>query len=185
MTQRKSKSALTPEVMAMKGVKGDKVEAWWVVDEEYLRRLAEAVPDWDPRYWDEGFAKTTRFGARTSPPFMSRYIAHRKPLWEADNMDEVMEQDPMSDGGGGMRPEKGELPKMPTNLKRHLHAGDEVEVYKYPRLGDRLSFQRCYSDIQERVGGDGNAFLVLTIETTYWDQHGDVLCKIRTLDIRR
>ncbi|MFH1140699.1 MAG: MaoC family dehydratase N-terminal domain-containing protein [Chloroflexota bacterium] len=184
MTQ-KAQSALTPAVKAMIGKTGDKVEAWWVVDEEYLRRLAQAVPDWDPRFWDEAFAKTTRFKTRTVPPMMARYIAHRKPLWEKDTMDEVMEQNPKSDGGGGMRTEEGSLPRIPTHLIRHLHGGDEMEVYQCPKIGDKLYFQRKYADIQERVGGDGNSFLILTISTTYWNQNGDVLCKVSTLDIRR
>ena len=51
MTQE-TQSALTPEVKAMIGVSGEIVEAWGVVNEEYLRRFTQAVMDPDPRYWD-------------------------------------------------------------------------------------------------------------------------------------
>jgi hypothetical protein len=186
MTQ-KTQSVLTPEVKAMMGKTGDKVASWGVVDEEYLRRFAQAVPDWDPRFWDEEFAKTTRFKARTVPPLMCTYMSGRRPLSEKDRMDEVMEQNPKSDGGGGMRTEKGALPRMPwpRGLNRHLHGGDEVEVFQYPKMGDKISFQRKYLDAQERVGGDGKAFLVVTSEATYWNQKNEVLCKVRTIAVQR
>ena len=48
MTQE-TQSALTPEVRAMIGVSGDVVQAWGVVDAEYLRRFTQAVMDPDPR----------------------------------------------------------------------------------------------------------------------------------------
>ena len=44
MTQE-TKSVLTPEVKAMIGVSGEVVEAWGVVDAEYLRRFTQALMD--------------------------------------------------------------------------------------------------------------------------------------------
>ena len=76
MTQQ-TQTALTPEVKAMIGVTGDVVEAWGVVDAEYLRRFTQAVMDPDPRYWDQEFAKTTPYGEIITPPIMVSYMASR------------------------------------------------------------------------------------------------------------
>ena len=190
MTQ-KTNSILTPDMKAMVGKTGEKVDAWGVVDEEYLRRFAQAIPDWDPLYWDKDLAQKSKFKGLTVPPLLPTYIVTRRALSEKDQMDEVMVQDPMNDGGmnsgGGTRSQKGMLPRLPLppHIKRHLHGGDDVEVHQYPRMGDKITFQRKYTSIQERIGGDGKPFLVARSETTYWNQKGEVLCKVGTIDIRR
>lgn len=184
-------SILTPELKAMVGKAGEKVEAWGVVDEEYLRRFASAVPDWDPLYWDQDLAKKSKYKTTTVPPMLAEFIVMRRGLNEPDKMDEVMNQDPTNDGGmasgGGTRTQRGLLPTLPLpkGINRHLHGGDEVEVYQYPKLGDKVSFQRRYTSITERIGGDGKAFIIALSETTFWNQDGDVLCKARVIDIRR
>jgi hypothetical protein len=74
---------------------------------------------------------------------------------------------------------------VPTNLMRVLNAGNELEIYKYPSIGDKVYFQNKYSDIRERVGRDGKPFLILTRETRYWNQNDQVLCITRASTIRR
>ena len=76
MTQE-TKSVLTPEVKAMIGVSGEVVEAWGVVDEEYLRRFTQALMDPDPRYWDHEFAGSSKFGEIITPPIMVSYMGNR------------------------------------------------------------------------------------------------------------
>ena len=70
MTQQ-TESALTAEVKAMIGVSGDIVESWGNVDSEYLRRFTQAIMDPDPRYWDEEFAKQSKYGQIITPPTVS------------------------------------------------------------------------------------------------------------------
>ena len=90
----------------------------------------------------------------------------------------------MSDGIGRVdRP--GALPGVPTNLVRVLNAGNELEILKYPSLGDTINFQHRYADIRERVGRDGKSFLIVTSETIYKNQKGEVLCITRASSIRR
>ncbi|MDP2950123.1 MAG: MaoC family dehydratase N-terminal domain-containing protein [Chloroflexota bacterium] len=170
---RQAESVLTPEIKALIGEKGEMVEGWGVVDEEYLRRFVQALPDWDPTYWDAEFARKTRFKARTVPPVMVTYMAGRRPLEEWSPVE------------GRPEVERGSLPRIPTKLDRHLHGGDAVEVFQYPKLGDSVCYQRRYADIQERVGGDGKPFLVIIAETTYWNQKNEVLCKVRSTYINR
>ena len=182
MTQQAEQTLLTDKVKALIGVTTDVMEMYDVVDKESIRRYAIGIPDQDPRYWDEKLAKP-RFGGVTCPPLMITYIAGRKPPWEPDHMDEVMNKNWFDDSGGGMwRWEEG-LPSIrdyaPT--KSHLHAGDEVEIYRYPKLGDRIFYQSKYVDIQEKRDRTGKPFLLVTRETRYWNQNNETICIVRTL----
>ena len=131
MTQE-TQSALTPEVRAMIGVSGDVVEAWGVVDAEYLRRFTQAVMDPDPRYWDREFAESTHYGEIITPPIMVSYLASRIRPDQDDPVTRAFEENPESDGIGSIeRP--GELPPVPTDLVRVLNAGNELAIYQYPQ----------------------------------------------------
>ena len=181
---QETQSALTPEVKAMIGVAGEVIEGWGVVDKEYLRRFTQAVMDPDPRYWDEDFAKTTQYGEIITPPIMVSYMSSRIRTDQEDPITKAFEEDPMSDGIGRVeRP--GSLPRIPTDLVRVLNAGNELEIYRYPSIGDKVFFQHRYSDIRERVGRDGKPFLIITTETTYKNQNDEVLCITRASSIRR
>ncbi len=183
MTQQ-TESALTPEVQAMIGVTGEVVESWGVVDAEYLRRFTQAVMDPDPRYWDEEFAKKSKYGEIITPPIMVSYMSSRIPPHQEDAITRAFEENPTSDGIGSVQ-RPGELPPIPTNLVRVLNAGNELEIYQYPSIGDKIFFQNKYSDIRERVGRDGKPFLILTRETTFKNQNDQVLCITRASSIRR
>ena len=74
---------------------------------------------------------------------------------------------------------------IPTPLKRILNAGNEIEVYQYPKLGDHIYSQAKYHDIKGRVTKDGVAMLVVTTQTTYTNQNDEVLCILRQSGIRR
>ena len=181
---QETQSALTPEVKAMIGVSGDVVEAWGVVNEEYLRRFTQAVMDPDPRYWDKEFAKTTRYGEIITPPIMASYMATRIAPGKGDPITQAFIDDPESDGIGRVA-KTGALPAVPTPLVRVLNAGNELEIRSYPSLGDKIFFQNRYADIRERVGREGQSFLIVTTETTYKNQNGEILCINRSSSIRR
>ena len=54
-----------------------------------------------------------------------------------------------------------------------------------PALADKIYFRHKYSDILERMGRDGNPFLIVTTETSFRNQKGDLLCITRAGSIRR
>ena len=185
----KGESALTPEVKGVIGAKGEKIEASfpWGIEREGLRIFTQAIMDPDPRYWDEDFAKTTKFGGIITPPIYCTYLGRRQRPGPDDPVTRAFQENPNSDGIGGVRSaeEKGGLPEVPTSLKRILNAGNEIEVRQYPKLGDRIYSQARYADIKERVGKDGTRFLVVTTQTTFTNQDGAVLCILRASQIRR
>ena len=102
MTQQAPPTALTPEVQAMVGVSGDVVESWGVVDAEYMRRFTQALMDPDPRYWDDEFARSTRYGEIITPPIMVSYLASRIRPDQGDPITAAFEENPESDGIGSV-----------------------------------------------------------------------------------
>ncbi|MCH7706003.1 MAG: MaoC family dehydratase N-terminal domain-containing protein [Chloroflexi bacterium] len=177
---------LTPEVKAMIGVRGEFVESsWWIVEKEGLRRFTQALMDPDPRYWDEEFAKTTRYGEIITPPIYVSYLGKTPPYVE-DPITAGFKKNPVSDGLGDLgAARRGALPRIPTDLVRNLNAGNEIEMRRFPSLGDRIYSQGGYYDIQERVGRDGAHMLIVTNETNYYNQRGELLCTTRQSGIRR
>lgn len=180
-------SALTDEIRALIGVTGERVEAsLWGLEREDLRRFTQAIMDPDPRYWDDEFARTTKFGGIVTPPIYCTYLSRKTPPGADDPITRAFRENPESDGIGGVDVDRrGALPPIPTNLKRIMNAGNEIEVYKYPTLGDRIFSQARIADITERVGRDGSPILFITTETVYTDQHGKVLCILRASSLRR
>jgi acyl dehydratase len=184
-----SESALTAQVKAVIGATAEKIEASlpWGIEREGLRIFTQAIMDPDPRYWDDEFAKSTKFGAVITPPIYCTYLGRRTRPGAEDPVTRAFAENPNSDGIGGVRtPEsRGGLPDVPTHLKRILNAGNEIEVLQYPKLGDRVFSQAKYSDIKERVGKDGSRMLIVTTETVYTNQNDEVLCILRASSIRR
>ncbi len=180
-------SALTPEVKAMIGVSAEKVEAsLWGLEREDLRRFTQAIMDPDPRYWDDAFAKTTRYGGIVTPPIYCTYVGRKAPPGGEDPVTRAFLANPNSDGIGGVEEGgRGQLPPLPSPLKRILNGGNEIEVFKYPTLGDRIYSQAKYASITERVGKDGNPMLIVTTEVVYTDQNEALLCILRASTLRR
>lgn len=182
-------SVLTDAVKAVIGATGEKFEASfaWGIEREGLRIFTQAIMDPDPRYWDDEFAKTTKFGAIITPPIYCTYIGRRARPGSDDPVTRAFAENPNSDGIGGVRtPEtRGGLPDVPTHLVRILNGGNEIELLQYPKLGDKIYQQSRYADIKERVGKDGTRFLVVTTEITYTNQDGAVLCILRASQLRR
>lgn len=184
-----SESALTPAVKAVIGATAEKIEASlpWGIEREGLRIFTQAIMDPDPRYWDDEFAKTTKFGGIITPPIYCTYLGRRTRPGSEDPITRAFAENPNSDGIGGVRDNesRGGLPTIPTHLKRILNAGNEIELRQYPKLGDRVFSQAKYADIKERVGKDGSRMLIVTTETVYTNQNDEVLCILRASGIRR
>ena len=184
-----SESALTPAVKAVIGATAEKIEASlpWGIEREGLRIFTQAIMDPDPRYWDDEFAKTTKFGGIVTPPIYCTYLGRRTRPGSEDPITRAFAENPNSDGIGGVRDNesRGGLPTIPTHLKRILNAGNEIELRQYPKLGDRVFSQAKYADIKERVGKDGSRMLIVTTETVYTNQNDEVLCILRASGIRR
>ncbi|MBT5051041.1 MAG: hypothetical protein HOM58_21250 [Rhodospirillaceae bacterium] len=182
---------LTDQIKDMIGMTAERVEASppWGIEREGLRIFTNAIMDPDPRYWDDEFAKETKFGGIVTPPIYCSYLGRKTLAGVEDPVSRAFRENPNSDGIGGVRDadpdDKGALPKIPTPLKRILNAGNEIELRQYPKLGDHIFRQAKYGDVKGRVTKDGTPMLIVTTETTYTNQDGDVLCILSASTIRR
>lgn len=159
----------------------------WGIEREGLRVFTQAIMDPDPRYWDDEFAKTTKYGQVITPPIYCTYLARRARPGSEDPVTRAFAENPNSDGIGGVTntEQRGGLPSLPTPLKRILNAGNQIELRQYPKLGDRIFSQTKYADIHERVAKDGARMLIVMTETVYTNQDDEVLCILTASQIRR
>ena len=171
MAEQTYESLITPELKALIGYTTAPVERYDVVDRESIRRFVIGIPDQDPRHWDEELAGP-RFGGVTTPPMMLTYVANRRPPYET---------------AGFMKRADESLPPIRQHAKvtRHLHGGDEFELFRYAKLGDGIFYQKRYVDIQEKFGRNREPFLVVTWETRYWNQDDETILVHREIDIYR
>ena len=174
------KTYLTPEVLALIGHESEVREMWGVVDAEMIRRYVLGIPDQDPRHWDEELAKP-RFGTTTTPSMLFSAAFRRRPPWDTTTTEQDRDRDEESDG---MRVTRSSLQAL-TGLRRHLNGGSEVELYRYPKIGDHLYAQSRNVSIEERVGSNGQVFLLSTSETRYWNQDNETIAITRGFSITR
>jgi acyl dehydratase len=171
---------VTDEVRAFIGRESEPVTAWEVVEPGAVRRFTQAIMDDDPVYWDASAAAESRYGAPVAPPLYPGFAFRRLP-GTPDPLDRAKENrdfDGIGGAGGGRLPE---IPGLPV---RTLNGGVEAEFFALARHGDRITAQSRYADIYEREGRTGKMVFIVT-ETTYTNQEGQVLAKIRNTGIRR
>lgn len=149
---------ITDEVKAVIGAHNGPVLAYHPVEASEVRRFFQAVMDPSPRYWDEAWAATSRYGGLVAPP---AYPPHhfRRPPTEPDPLDAM--KDP--DFDGLVRNYRG-LPPVNVPLKRLLNGGYEYEFFRYARIGERIYRSSTYLDIYQRDGKSGSMVFVIAAD---------------------
>ncbi|MCX6021511.1 MAG: MaoC family dehydratase N-terminal domain-containing protein [Chloroflexi bacterium] len=118
----------------------------------------------DRLYWDDEFAKTTKYGGVIAPPYFNPFAYH---------IDETRMEGPQT---------FGELSIEPGT--RPLNGGGESEYFDIPiRPGDVISETNKVVDIYEREGRLGR--MMFTVTETYWrNQRGELVRIYRGTGIR-
>lgn len=138
-----------------------------IVEKGAIERYADAVGDPNPLYWDETYAKKTKYGSIIAPPgFLG---------WPARNSGEKPEPPMFTVVGAAL-----EL----VGLGRIVNGSMEFEFLVPIHAGDTLTASSMVKDIVEREGKTGKMALV-TIETTYINQKGETVAKQRHTTIHR
>ena len=157
---------LPEEVTSSIGKKG--VPSVFVVEREAIRRFADAVDDSNPLYWDEEYALESRHGSIIAPPgFISApWFAGRLRKW-------------------GRRDERAPSPigaamsaLVKTGFGRVLDGGMEYEFYRHVKAGDTITSSSSLADATVREGRSGR-MAILILETTYTNQHGEMVARQR------
>ncbi len=170
---------ITDEVKSYIGREGKEMISGPVTECE-VRRFIQAIMDPDPIHWNEEYAKKTRYRGVVAPPLFVTHI-FRTPAGAPDPLEEGFKKAPDFDGLTLVRVGI-EAPPLP--LKRTLNAGNEIEFFKYPRVGERVVAKGKIVDIYEREGKAGK-MIFFVVEITYVNQSGEVVAKARRTLIRR
>ena len=163
---------ITDDVKALIGLESEWVEACDPVERGQIRRHAQAIMDPDPAYWNDEYAKSTAVGGVAAPPLFPLH-ALRVPADAPDSFERAA-TDPDFDGSvrGVM---KGLVP-LPVPLTRVLNGGNDVEIYRLAKPGERIRVKSKYLDIYQREGRSGPLVFLLT-ETVYTNEKGEMLLK--------
>jgi acyl dehydratase len=174
-------SYITPEIKALIGVEGEPQTSWEPVERSEVRRFAQAVMDDDPVFWNDAFAKSTRYGGVVAPALFP-FFAYRCAPGSPDPLAPAA-TDPDFDGFMGLLT-TGLPPILLPMLPRLLNGGNEVEFYRLPKLGDCITARAKYLDIYEKTGRSGTMVFIV-VETRYTNQHDELLMISRLTLIRR
>ena len=170
---------ITDEVKAVIGVESEPVEASHPVEPSEVRRFHHATMDPAPRYWDQDWARKSRYGGVVAPPAFPVH-AFRRPARAPDPLDAMGE--PHFDGRNRrMRPG---LPPVEVPLMRLLNGGYDYEFFRYARVGERIFCKSRFKDIYQRDGKSGTMVFVV-IEDLYTNERGEPLIKTTNTSILR
>jgi len=138
------------------------------VERGAIKRYADAVDDRNPLYWDEEYARDSRYGSILAPPgffgWPTRWTEGMPILLElVDKVSAILAQ---------------------AGYSRSLDGGIEYEFFCPVRAGDVLTALTRILDIYEQEGKTGKLFF-LVVETTYTNQDGNLVAKVRRTLIRR
>ena len=153
------------EVKAIIGKRGAVRTATDDVSSSEMRRFAQATFDDNRIYFDEQSALKSRFGARVGPgTFVISSLRSNIPFVDDPLRRIGADEDATSNEETRPRPRGWE--------KRYFfHAGDEVELYRLPQVGDRISSQPYVKDIYAKTGRSGNMAYYVA-RNDFKDQNG-------------
>ncbi|MBP8297390.1 MAG: MaoC family dehydratase N-terminal domain-containing protein [Burkholderiales bacterium] len=165
---------VTAEVEAMIGHETDEVEAADAVSASELRRIAQAIPDMDPLYWNEAYARGTRHKGIVAPALFP-VDGFRQPPHLPDRLTEKLLEDP--DFQGGPPWDRRLLVDIPlkTPLTSNINGGQEFEVFDLARLGERLRASRRIADIYETESAKFGRAVYRIEDVTYKNAAGRVI----------
>jgi hypothetical protein len=149
---------ITDDVKAVIGAHNGPVLAYHPVEASEVRRFHQAIMDPARRYWDEAWAKSSRYGGLVAPPAFPPLAFRRAPN-EPDPLDRMGEPD----FDGNPRNFRG-LPPVKVPLPRLLNGGYEYEFFRYARVGERIYRSSTYLDIYQRDGRSGPMVFVVVAD---------------------
>lgn len=139
------------------------------VEKEPIRRFADSVEDGNPLYWDEAYAKKSKYGSIIAPPGLicAPWYGARPTPWGPRG----------AVSAGAARPDLAK-----AGYGRVLDGGVEWEFFAPVKAGDTITAESKIKDIFDREGKSGKMAFMIT-ETTYTNQDGKVVAQTRGTSI--
>ncbi len=153
------------------------------VSEVAIRRFCEVAEDANPVYWDEAFAKTTRFGRVIAPP-QSIFSMTFAPWWTPDYLAKSVSDDAAKLNPADLE-EAGPSAHMLSDQHGYTVAtvvGQEVEYIAPWGPGDgRLKMRGMTTDVsQEKQTRPGKGIFITSV-TEYRTERDDTLVARSTM----
>ena len=177
---------ITPEMKATIGREGEPNESTMEATLSEHRRFVQAIMDEDPIYYDEEYAKKTRYGTIVCPPLFPSSLS-RRPLGTPDPLTDGFNRNPEFDGlaASGAGGNRGGGPAMDlSHIPRMLNGGNEIEIFQYMKLGEKTVSKTRVADIFEKTGRSGRMVFIVN-ETEVRNDRGELLMISRGTSIRR
>jgi acyl dehydratase len=127
------------------------------VEKGHIRRFAQAIGDDNPLYYDENYARKSRYGGIIAPPTFPTVFG--------------FEGERVLDG-------------LQFNRARLLHGEQEYEYFKPIMAGDTISFSTKIIDMSEKQGKSGTMDIITTEMTGYNQKKEKVFTARSTVVIR-
>jgi hydroxyacyl-ACP dehydratase HTD2-like protein with hotdog domain len=186
MTTAQPQTYLTDEIKGLVGRETQWSELSQPIIFESIRRFIQAIMDDDPIYWDEEYARNTKYKGLVCPPLFGG--GGRRPLGSRDPLS-YLQENPDDDGrgGGGGGDDDGggrRLPPVRLPLVRLLNGGTAAEFFQLLRPGDQVKSKSRYASIVEREGREGK-MVIITTERVIHNQNDELVAIIRGTSIRR
>ncbi len=146
------------------------------VEKGAIKKFADAVDDRNPLYWDEEYARNSRYGSIIAPPgffgWPTKWARGRTfPFY------------PSSDEPAGAVVDSRAV-LVEAGYGRVLDGGIDYEFFIPVRAGDILTAASRIESVVEREGRTGKMIFVYT-ETTYTNQNGELVAKALGSSIHR
>ncbi|MBI2172000.1 MAG: MaoC family dehydratase N-terminal domain-containing protein [Chloroflexi bacterium] len=180
------KTYVTPQMKAAIGAESDAWESTMEATWSEHRRFIQAIMDEDPIYYDEEYAKRTRYGGIVCAPLFPSSV-NRRPMGTPDPLTEGFRNNPEYDarGGGAEGGGQGGLPRLDlSHIPRMLNGGNEIEIFQYMKLGEKTITKTRIADIFQREGRAGRMVFIVS-ETEVRNDKGELLMISRGTAIRR
>ena len=133
------------------------------------QRFAYAAGDLNPIYFDEEAAKAAGYETLVVPPtFLAWALAPFRPV------EEVRSDGLYRSGGRAVK----------LRVQRVMFGGEEWDFLTPVHAGDVITSTTRLKDLEEKTGSSG-AFVLQTTETTFTNQHGAVVARVRGKSIAR
>lgn len=177
---------ITPEMKAAIGKESEPRESSMEATASEHRRFIHAIMDEDPIYYDEEYAKKTRYGGIVCPPLFPTSLGRRQ-LGTPDPLTEGFKKNPDFDAlaASGQVARPGDLPQLDlSHIPRMLNGGNSIEFFQYLKLGEKTVSKTRLVDIYEREGRSGRMVFMVN-ETEVRNDKGELLMISRGVSIRR
>jgi acyl dehydratase len=134
------------------------------------QRFAHGAGDLNPIYFDEAAAIAAGYRTLVIPPiFLAWALTPSRPA-------DQVRTDGIYRGGGGRA--------VNLRVKRVMFGGEEWDFLAPVYAGDTITSETRLKSLDEKSGGSGS-FVLQTTETTYTNQHGEVIARARGKSIAR